>query len=77
VTAALAASLAAADFSGSALYMLFFGLGTFPVMLAASLFGIYLSPAAKRVLSFFGPLYGVALGILLLLRPGLMLPHCH
>ncbi len=77
VTAALAASLAAGEFYGSALYMLFFGLGTFPVMLVASLFGMYLSPAAKRVLSFIGPLYGLALGILLLLRPSLMLPHCH
>lgn len=77
VTAALAASLAAGALADGAGYMFFFGLGTFPVMLAASLFGVYLSPAAKRVLAFAGPLYGIALGLLLLLRPSLLIPHCH
>lgn len=77
VTVALAASLAANGIGGGAAYMLFFGLGTFPVMLAASLFGIYLNPALKRVLAVVGPLYGIALGFLLVLRPALLIPHCH
>ena len=77
VTAALAASLAADGFSGSSLYMVFFGLGTFPAMLAASLFGIYLSPRIRRVLTVVGPMYGLLLGTLLLVRPSLILPHCH
>lgn len=76
VTAALAASLAAGDPAGSALYMVFFGLGTFPVMLAASLFGIYLSPRLKKSLAIAGPLFSLALGMLLLWRPALLIPHC-
>ncbi|MBX3722256.1 MAG: sulfite exporter TauE/SafE family protein [Turneriella sp.] len=76
VTSALAASLAAGDPAGSTLYMVFFGLGTFPVMLAASLFGIYLSPRLKKSLAVLGPLVSLALGILLLWRPALLIPHC-
>jgi len=77
VTAALAASLALGAVWGGALFMVFFGLGTFPVMLAASLFGMYLTPRLKRSLALAGPLFSLALGILLIWRPALLVPHCH
>lgn len=77
VTSALAASLAAAEPGGSTLFMIFFGLGTFPSMLAASLFGMYMSPRLRRSLALIGPLFSLALGILLLWRPALLVPHCH
>lgn len=77
VAAALIAALSLGEVPGAVYYMLFFGLGTFPVMLAASLFGIYLSPRIRQSLAVIGPLYGIALGILLVLRPGLIHPNCH
>lgn len=77
VAAALVAALSLGEVSGSVFYMLLFGLGTFPLMLAASLFGVYLSPKLRRGLAVIGPLYGIALGVLLLLRPSLIHPNCH
>ncbi len=76
VAMALMASIAAGTLKDGVLYMLFFGLGTFPLMLAASLFGVYLKPKLRGFLAVAGPIYGVALGILLLLRPGWILPDC-
>lgn len=76
VAAALMVSLASETTGMSMLYMLFFGLGTFPLMLAASLFGMYISPRLRQVLSWAGPIYAIGLGILLILRPSLIAPHC-
>jgi sulfite exporter TauE/SafE len=77
VAMALMASIAAGTLTDGVLYMLFFGLGTFPLMLAASLFGVYLRPKLRGFLTIAGPVYGIALGILLLLRPGWILPDCN
>lgn len=77
VAAALITALSSGEISGAVLYMVFFGLGTFPLMLAASLFGIYLSPRLRRSLAVVGPLYGIGLGVLLVVRPGLIHPNCH
>lgn len=76
VAMALMASIAAGTLKDGMLYMFFFGLGTFPLMLAASLFGVYLKPKLRGFLTVAGPIYGIALGILLLLRPGWILPDC-
>ncbi len=76
VAMALMASIAAGSLEDGVLYMLFFGLGTFPLMLAASLFGVYLRPKLRGFLTIAGPIYGIALGFLLLLRPGWILPDC-
>lgn len=77
VAAALVAAMSAGDAIQAILFMLFFGLGTFPLMLAASLFGVYLSSKVRQAISVVGPVYGILLGVLLILRPGLIHPHCH
>jgi len=77
VAAALVASLAAGGTLGSLGFMFFFGLGTFPVILAVSLFGIYMPPKLRRAVAISGPLFSVVLGIFLIMRPALLLPHCH
>lgn len=76
VAAALMVSVAAETWSRSIWFMLLFGLGTFPLMLAASVFGIYLGGRVRRILSWLGPVYAFALGLLLIARPALIAPHC-
>lgn len=76
VAAALLVSIAAETWRSGIAYMAVFGAGTFPLMLLASVFGIYLSGRMRQVVSWAGPLYAIALGILLLLRPALIAPHC-
>ena len=76
VAAALLVSIAAETWLSGIAYMAVFGAGTFPLMLLASVFGIYLSGRVRQVVSWAGPLYAVALGILLLVRPALIAPHC-
>ncbi|HNA78875.1 MAG TPA: sulfite exporter TauE/SafE family protein [Turneriella sp.] len=76
VAAALLVSIAAETWLSGIAYMAVFGAGTFPLMLLASVFGIYLSGRMRQVVSWAGPLYAIALGILLLLRPALIAPHC-
>lgn len=76
VAAALVVSVAAQDYLSSVGYMLAFGLGTFPLMLIASIFGMYLSSTMRKFLAWLGPLYALGLGALLILRPGLIAPHC-
>ena len=76
VAAALLVSIAAETWLSGIAYMAVFGVGTFPLMLLASVFGIYLSGRMRQVVSWAGPLYAIALGILLLLRPALIAPHC-
>lgn len=76
VAAALMVSLAAENWLSGVGYMLTFGAGTFPLMLLASVFGIYLSGRVRQVMAWLGPLYAIALGVLLLFRPALVAPHC-
>ncbi len=76
VAAALMVSIAAESWLSGVGYMLAFGAGTFPLMLLASVFGIYLSGRVRQVMSWLAPLYAIALGVLLLLRPALVAPHC-
>lgn len=76
VAAALSVSIAAENWLSGVGYMLVFGAGTFPLMLLASVFGIYASARVRQVMAWLGPLYAIALGVLLLLRPALVAPHC-
>ena len=65
---ALAASMAAGDIGQSVLYMIVFGIGTFPVMLGISLLGNYIKPVLRRRIYKLVPLFVVILGLLLILR---------
>lgn len=76
VAAALMVAFSATNVAEGATFMAFFGLGTLPLMLAASIFGIYLSAKARKAIAVIGPVYPIALGILLLLRPALLHPRC-
>jgi sulfite exporter TauE/SafE len=76
VASGLMVCLAAENWLSAVGYMLVFGAGTFPLMLLASVFGIYLSGRVRRVIAWLGPMYALALGVLLLLRPALLAPHC-
>jgi len=76
VAAALMVAFSATNVIESATFMAFFGLGTLPLMLAASVFGIYLSAKVRKAIAIIGPLYAIAVGILLLLRPALIHPRC-
>ncbi|MCX7633962.1 MAG: sulfite exporter TauE/SafE family protein, partial [Turneriella sp.] len=76
VASALVVSLASQSWQHGFFYMLLFGVGTFPLMLLASVFGFYLSARSRSVLSWLGPAYALLVGILLLLRPAAVLPDC-
>lgn len=76
VAAALVVSVASETPADSVLYMAIYGLGTLPMMLTASLMGFYLAARTRRVLSVVGPVFGILLGILLIVRPELVAPHC-
>ncbi len=76
VAGALMVSIAAENIGMSMLSMFFFGLGTFPLMLIFSTMGIYLSARVRKILSWVGPFYAIGLGVLLLVRPLLVAPHC-
>ncbi len=76
VAAALVVSVAAATPVEALGYMAIYGAGTLPMMLAASLMGLYLAARTRKILTLLGPAYGLALGLLLFLRPGLVAPHC-
>jgi sulfite exporter TauE/SafE len=52
----------------AAIYMLVFGLGTFPVMLGVSVFGQFISSAVRRRISRFIPIFVIILGVLFILR---------
>jgi sulfite exporter TauE/SafE len=57
------------------LTMLFFGLGTFPAMLALGLTGLLARPGVRARLSLASGLLVVALGVVTLLRGLDVLPH--
>ena len=68
VYVALGAAAVTGTPSNAALYMLFFGIGTIPVMFATTLFGPVLGPNVRRRLTRVLPVAAVALGLILILR---------
>jgi hypothetical protein len=68
VYTALAGATTVGSVAGGALYMLLFGLGTFPLMLAVSLIGGSLLAFFRRNLQPAMTAVTVAFGLLLLLR---------
>lgn len=65
---ALIGSLGMASFAGSGLYMLFFGLGTIPLMFLATYGVNFFSPKWKKYIQKSAPYVLLILGILFLLR---------
>ena len=65
---ALAASIAGGSLKSGVLYMLVFGLGTFPVMLLLSLAGNIISPSLRLKIYKMVPAFVVVLGVLFILR---------
>ena len=68
VYAALIAAVSMGSVEGAALYMLVFGLGTFPMMLAAAFFGKMLSQKFKQRVWNLAPKMVAVVGILFILR---------
>lgn len=68
VYAALIAALSMGSVQGGALYMALFGLGTFPMMLAAALFGKVISQRFKQRMWSLAPKLVAVVGILFILR---------
>ncbi|MCE7993372.1 MAG: sulfite exporter TauE/SafE family protein [Roseivirga sp.] len=68
VYAALIAALSMGSVQGGALYMALFGLGTFPMMLAAALFGKVISQRFKQRIWSLAPKLVAIVGILFILR---------
>ena len=65
---ALLASLSMSSLGGSALYMIFFGLGTFPMMLAAAVFGNSIRQWNQRVFTRWVPRFVLLVALLLIFR---------
>ena len=65
---ALAASIAGGSVESGVLYMFVFGLGTFPIMLLASLAGNIIGPTIRRKIYRLVPVFIVTLGLLFILR---------
>ena len=68
VYVALAASIGGGSVQSGALYMLVFGLGTFPVMLAVSIAGNFIGPGIRQKIYRLVPVFIVTLGLLFILR---------
>lgn len=64
----IAGAVSTGDFLSGAIYMALFGFGTFPVMLAASVFGKFINLNLKRKINRFVPVLAVVLAILFILR---------
>ena len=65
---ALAGALVMSHFYQGSLYMIFFGLGTIPMLLAISIAGNVLSQKVRQKLSKIIPVFIILLGILFILR---------
>lgn len=66
---ALAGAIATGQTGSGMLYMLFFGLGTFPVMLLVSLGSQWITPSLKTIMyKKMLPVFTITLGILFILR---------
>ena len=68
VYVALAASIAGGSVQSGALYMLVFGLGTFPVMLTVSIAGNFISHGLRQKIYRVVPIFIITLGLLFILR---------
>ncbi len=64
----IAGAVSTVDFLSGALYMALFGLGTFPIMFATSLFGKVINLNMKRKINKFIPVFAVILALLFILR---------
>jgi sulfite exporter TauE/SafE len=77
---ALAGALTGGSIANGALYMFFFGLGTLPMMLGISFIAQLLQSKARKLVSRYSMVVGIALGIFLIYR-GTMLQfnsnYCH
>jgi len=65
---ALAASIAGGSIESGAMYMMVFGLGTFPIMLAVSLAGNFIRPVLRQKIYRLVPVFIVTLGLIFILR---------
>ena len=68
VYATLTAAIAMGSVTKSALFMLFFGLGTLPLMFATVLFGNFLSVKQRQTILKILPIITIILGLLFILR---------
>lgn len=65
---ALLASLSMSSLGGSALYMVFFGLGTFPMMLVAAFFGNSIKQWNQKIFTRWVPRFILLVALLLIFR---------
>ena len=65
---ALAGAVAAGNMQGSMMFMLFFGLGTFPLLWAFSFFGIFATMKMRRVFKLTYPIVIFVMACMLILR---------
>jgi len=68
VTAALLGAAGMGSIQGSALFMMFFGLGTVPMMLGISLWGVMLGQKMRATLRVAAPIIAVLLGCVIIVR---------
>ena len=68
VYAAMAGAASTGSIIEGGTFMLFFGLGTFPIMMVTSLLGNFVSQSVRSVLRRFVPIAGIILGVLFILR---------
>ena len=68
VYATLTAAIAMGSITKSASFMLFFGLGTLPLMFATVLFGNFLSVSQRQTILKILPIITIILGVLFILR---------
>jgi len=68
VYAAMFTGLSMGSVSGSAIYMLFFGLGTIPIMLGLGIFSGFITPALRTKLNKAVPYFLAIVAIMLILR---------
>lgn len=65
---AIAGALGTGNIEGSVLFMLFFGLGTFPAMFALSYYGFFIKVSVRNTIKKAMPWFIAAMGILLIVR---------
>lgn len=65
---AIAGAIASGDAVSGMLYMILFGLGTFPAMFAATIFGKFINLNIRRKLTKAVPVFAIVLAVLFILR---------
>lgn len=65
---AIAGAIASGDAVSGMLYMILFGLGTFPAMFAATIFGKFINLNLRRKLTKAVPVFAIVLAVLFILR---------